>query len=324
MNRPCPTAIICPGPTPGLDFDSPVTNYSSEYNDGPEFRGLEWPIFNPFDPGDPGWWSAVACAGLWECISFISQEDADACARRLADLCAMTPPRLPTNSPEDCLRDPSSCVDGPTVYYNTAQTCQARCPDGSYFYWTIPSGWFVASSQGLADKLAGQLACQLANQNRVCLGALNSQPCVGSHWDGVVSASGVGPFTFAVISGLLPTGIVLVQTGPNTFKFTGTTTTAGHYSVLVRAVSANGWAVTRLYTISALGILNSTPLEDATVGEPYSVQLLADGGTAPYTFTLENGSLPDGLTLSESGLISGTPTTEGTADFTIRVSDSTP
>lgn len=45
------------------------------------------------------------------------------------------------------------------------------------------------------------------------------------------------------------------------------------------------------------------------------------GGTTPYTWSIVSGSLPPGLTLSISGLISGTPTTSGTCSFTVQVKD---
>lgn len=54
---------------------------------------------------------------------------------------------------------------------------------------------------------------------------------------------------------------------------------------------------------------------------PYSVQMTATGGTAPYTFAVTAGALPDGLTLSSAGLLSGTPTAPGTWTFTITATD---
>ena len=45
------------------------------------------------------------------------------------------------------------------------------------------------------------------------------------------------------------------------------------------------------------------------VGTPYSFQLTVSGGTPPYTIYIMDGTLPDGLSLSSDGLISGTPTT---------------
>jgi hypothetical protein len=44
------------------------------------------------------------------------------------------------------------------------------------------------------------------------------------------------------------------------------------------------------------------------VGQPYAVQLTAHGGYPPYSWTLQSGTLPAGLTLSADGLVSGTPT----------------
>jgi len=46
------------------------------------------------------------------------------------------------------------------------------------------------------------------------------------------------------------------------------------------------------------------------LGQPFSYQLQATGPTGPLTWTLEAGTLPDGITLSSDGVISGTPTTQ--------------
>src|SRR5262249_46164269 len=45
-------------------------------------------------------------------------------------------------------------------------------------------------------------------------------------------------------------------------------------------------------------------------------------GNPPYTWSLSAGSLPAGLAISPGGTISGTPTTAGTANFTVQVADS--
>ena len=55
---------------------------------------------------------------------------------------------------------------------------------------------------------------------------------------------------------------------------------------------------------------------------PYSASLQATDGLPPYTWSLTAGSLPAGLSLSSSGVISGTPITAGTSNFKVQVSDS--
>jgi len=60
----------------------------------------------------------------------------------------------------------------------------------------------------------------------------------------------------------------------------------------------------------------------ATVNARYSQTLTAAGGTAPYTYGVTTGSLPSGLTLSSSGVLSGTPTASGSFSFTVTVNDS--
>ncbi|HEY1825994.1 MAG TPA: Ig domain-containing protein [Acidimicrobiales bacterium] len=61
-----------------------------------------------------------------------------------------------------------------------------------------------------------------------------------------------------------------------------------------------------LLTITTQSTSTSPP--NATVGNPYSFQLSAGGIPGPYTWSLVSGKLPPGLSLSTSGLISGTPT----------------
>ncbi|MBR0185110.1 MAG: putative Ig domain-containing protein, partial [Synergistaceae bacterium] len=61
--------------------------------------------------------------------------------------------------------------------------------------------------------------------------------------------------------------------------------------------------------------ITTETLSNAVTSQPYSLQLKASG-TTPITWTYA-GKLPAGLTLSESGLISGTPTKTGKSTFTV-------
>jgi hypothetical protein len=68
-------------------------------------------------------------------------------------------------------------------------------------------------------------------------------------------------------------------------------------------------------------------LPTGTVGNEYSASLVTatgiSGGVPPYTWTVNSGSLPAGLTLSSStGIIAGLPTSSGTSSLGFLVSDS--
>src|SRR6185436_11749609 len=59
-----------------------------------------------------------------------------------------------------------------------------------------------------------------------------------------------------------------------------------------------------------------------TVGATYSQTLAASGGTGGNAWSIASGPLPTGLSLTAAGVISGTPTTAGTTNFTVQVTDS--
>jgi hypothetical protein len=70
-------------------------------------------------------------------------------------------------------------------------------------------------------------------------------------------------------------------------------------------------------------VVTTASLPNGTKGTAYSQQLTASGGKTPYSWTVTPGGLPSGLTLGTGGLISGTPTTNGTFNFTVKVTDAT-
>jgi acid phosphatase len=68
--------------------------------------------------------------------------------------------------------------------------------------------------------------------------------------------------------------------------------------------------------------ISTTSVPNGTVGQAYSTQLNATGGTSPYTWSVSSGSLPAGLSLATAGVISGTPTAAGSPTLTATVKDS--
>ncbi len=86
-----------------------------------------------------------------------------------------------------------------------------------------------------------------------------------------------------------------------------------------QATAGETASVTLTYTALAV---TTTSLPGGTVGSPYSVALTAAAGTPSYSWSLAGGALPDGLSLSAAGTISGTPQAAGDFDFTVQVTDS--
>jgi hypothetical protein len=128
----------------------------------------------------------------------------------------------------------------------------------------------------------------------------------------LTATGGVTPYTYAVV-GTLPAGLTLSGTG----LVSGTPTAAGTFTIKV--TDANGATATSCtFTINNALALPCPSVTTGVVGTAFSSQLTATGGVTPYTYAVV-GTLPAGLTLSGTGLVSGTPTAAGT--FTIKVMD---
>ena len=98
----------------------------------------------------------------------------------------------------------------------------------------------------------------------------------------------------------------------------------GSVSFIFNNIAFSGVGLTGTATAStALTVATISPIPGpATRGALYSYALSAAGGTPPYTWSLLNGSLPDGLTLNSQGVIAGTAsqTASGTS-FQVQVTD---
>lgn len=139
-----------------------------------------------------------------------------------------------------------------------------------------------------------------------------------------------GPVTWSIVSGALPTGFVL-QDGfdPDTGMICGTAVDADvgtTASFTIRATNADGfddW--TTSLTIAAWIAPNidetSPPASPAAAGDFYDSPIFDEANIQCSDWTIVAGSLPPGLTLVtgfEFAEITGTPTTGGTYNFTIR------
>ena len=138
----------------------------------------------------------------------------------------------------------------------------------------------------------------------------------------LTATGGTPPYSWSVTAGSLPNGLSLaVSSG----VLAGTPTVTGNFTFTVTVTDANSVTAQQQFTLSiGAGLTFTTPasLPNATAGASYSFTMQASGGQAPYSWSITQGALPDGLSLNAaSGLIGGTPGTPGTFNFTVQVSD---
>jgi hypothetical protein len=169
----------------------------------------------------------------------------------------------------------------------------------------------------------------------------------------IYAAGSAGPAPTLTSIAVTPSNPILVTGTSQQFTATGTysdgstasiTSQAAWSSTLtsVATIVAGGLATavsagTTTISASLAGVTGSTTLTaqtaplalittsvpGGTVNMAYSATLTASGGTLPYAWAIDSGSLPPGLSLNTaSGAIAGTPTVTGTNTFTVRVYDS--
>jgi hypothetical protein len=152
---------------------------------------------------------------------------------------------------------------------------------------------------------------------------------ISSSYSVTLSAiGGTQPYFWSLKTGSLPPGLSLTPSG----QLIGTPTQAGNYAFTIQIVDSGAPVQTasRIFTLAV--VLNGGPLvvtnvsaPDGQAGVSYSLNLIAAGGTQPYTWSLSSGSLPAGLTLNNAmAKIAGIPVEAGNFSFTLHVADSSP
>ena len=139
------------------------------------------------------------------------------------------------------------------------------------------------------------------------------------------------PYSFKHINGALPAGLEVTESG----ELEGTPRQAGNFDFWVTLndnggphnpaciyKGAESQAHFFLTILPDLAVTTET-LPVATPGQPYSAQLQFSNPEVgwPVKWQLLGGSLPAGLALSESGVISGTPTASDRKTFTVRAAE---
>lgn len=117
----------------------------------------------------------------------------------------------------------------------------------------------------------------------------------------------------------LPSGAQLFTDG--TLRWTPSS--AVSVSITVTAKSASGGTANRTFTLSSVAgapvITSTSPIADGTAGSAYS-KLFAATGAGTITWALV-GLPPTGMSFSSAGLLSGTPTSAGTFELTVRATN---
>ena len=148
---------------------------------------------------------------------------------------------------------------------------------------------------------------------------------IGSAYTGAINFKGTEPVTLTIEG--QPSGLTL---DPSTGILTGTPAVTGTFNMTVSATNIytdlnGGTPITKTVKLIIKGrvpIIDAPDsLADGVMGEEYpEVQFTLSDGTSPVTWTAS--SLPKGMTLSTSGLLSGTPTKAGKFSMTIKAANS--
>jgi hypothetical protein len=197
---------------------------------------------------------------------------------------------------------------------------------------SLPSGYQCPNS----------IMVNIANNNAVTNFVI--QPCAGvsittmpilpvgevgiNYYQTFSAASCYPSFTWTNTSGgsALPLGLTFYSNG----QLSGLPTANGVYLFNIQVKDGNNNSISQQFslTIYTAVQVTTTALPNGTNGFFYSQQLQAAGGQifggpSPYSWSLSPGSpsLPPNLTLATNGILSGLAATNGTFNFSVRVTD---
>ncbi|MCX6855204.1 MAG: Ig domain-containing protein, partial [Verrucomicrobia bacterium] len=134
------------------------------------------------------------------------------------------------------------------------------------------------------------------------------------------ATSGTEPYTWTLSAGSLPADCVLSTAG----VLSGVPTLTGSSSFTLQVQDGAAVTVSKAFTVTIAGTapsITTLTLPLAVKTAAYAQTLTATDGTTPYSWSLSAGALPSGMTLSSTGVLSGTPTVSGVFNFTVKVTD---
>ena len=136
------------------------------------------------------------------------------------------------------------------------------------------------------------------------------------------TASPVTGATYAVTAGALPVGVTLTPAG--VIAGTPTTVGTGSFTITATVGTCTGTAVYP-FTVACptITILPPAGARSYTVGTAVNATYTASGAGTAYTYAVTAGVLPAGLALSTAGVLTGTPTADGTGAFSVTATATT-
>jgi uncharacterized protein YhjY with autotransporter beta-barrel domain len=208
---------------------------------------------------------------------------------------------------------------GSAVANGTAVTYQ---PAAGY---AGPDSFTYTATDGLTTTAPATVTITVANACVSLDTATLAHGVGGSAYNHVFTATGgAAPYAFSRVAGTLPNGVTLSSAG----VLSGTPTQAGSFGFTVQVTDASTgtgpFTAQRAYTlvVDAPQIaFSGAAWPTATFGVALSQALQASGGTAPYTYAITSGALPQGVTLSTAGVLAGAPAETGTFDVTVQARD---
>ncbi len=165
-----------------------------------------------------------------------------------------------------------------------------------------------------------------------CLPAAGPQTAGTPYVSNCTASGGATPYQWSIGTGTLPSGLALSAPTGVSVSVTGTPTVSGNYDYTVTVTDSLQRSVGQRFTGTILNpptqltIACSSSAGPTSPGVSYSATCSASGGTAPYKWTVGSGSLPPGISLSNTNTqtvtIAGTPSASGAYQFTINATDS--
>jgi hypothetical protein len=190
----------------------------------------------------------------------------------------------------------------------------------------------IAAAPGSAASFDDTNPCPASGPLLVCPAFQVGQPVSMQ----LRALAGCDIYWWEFVNGGLPAGLSMNTSGQITGTPTSTGSTEPWVQVhdLLASQGGNSWCGGDnksqrqfVFSVNAGLSIQQQSVPGGTIGKAYSMQLTAlavtninpvQGSPAQATWSIKSGSLPAGVTFSSSGLLSGTPTAEGSYTFVVQ------